>query len=130
MKENAAAKRELDKAREQNHKKVAWMVCAEVVRTLNSSSCSLLWSSVRPSLCFQEQELLVRVSDLEAEMCSRSNRITDLDHEIHALNETIDTLTRELELKGKEVLRVRSEANHQIRLEPEERRWTVALLTI
>ncbi|XP_054627978.1 protein FAM184A-like isoform X4 [Dunckerocampus dactyliophorus] len=63
----------------------------------------------------QEQELLVRISDLQAEMCSRSNRITDLDHEIHSLNETIDTLTRELELKGKEVLRVRSEANHQIR---------------
>ncbi|XP_044043632.1 protein FAM184A-like isoform X7 [Siniperca chuatsi] len=63
----------------------------------------------------QEQELLVRISDLQAELCSRSNRITDLDHEIHSLNETIDTLTRELELKGKEVLRVRSEANHQIR---------------
>uniref|UniRef100_A0A3Q3NAB1 Uncharacterized LOC113127602 n=1 Tax=Mastacembelus armatus TaxID=205130 RepID=A0A3Q3NAB1_9TELE len=62
-----------------------------------------------------EQELLVRISDLQAEVCSRSNRITDLDHEIHSLNETIDTLTRELELKGKEVLRVRSEANHQIR---------------
>ncbi len=53
-------------------------------------------------------------------MCSRSNRITDLDHEIHSLNETIDTLTRELELKGKEVLRVRSEANQQIRyIKPE-----------
>ncbi|XP_058479325.1 protein FAM184A-like isoform X2 [Solea solea] len=63
----------------------------------------------------QEQELLVRLSDLQAEVCSRSNRITNLDHEIHSLNETIDTLTRELELKGKEVLRVRSEANHQIR---------------
>ncbi|XP_034533991.1 protein FAM184A isoform X2 [Notolabrus celidotus] len=63
----------------------------------------------------QEQELLVRISDLQSEVCSRSNRITDLDHEIHSLNETIDTLTRELELKGKEVLRVRSEANHQIR---------------
>ncbi|XP_037829782.1 protein FAM184A isoform X3 [Kryptolebias marmoratus] len=63
----------------------------------------------------QEQELLVRLSDLQGELCSRSNRITDLDHEIHSLNETIDTLTRELELKGKEVLRVRSEANHQIR---------------
>uniref|UniRef100_A0A3Q3GR64 Family with sequence similarity 184 member Aa n=1 Tax=Labrus bergylta TaxID=56723 RepID=A0A3Q3GR64_9LABR len=63
----------------------------------------------------KEQELLVRISDLQAELCSRSNRITDLDHEIHSLNETIDTLTRELELKGKEVLRVRSEANHQIR---------------
>ncbi|MEQ2214341.1 hypothetical protein XENOCAPTIV_001998, partial [Xenoophorus captivus] len=53
-----------------------------------------------------EQELLVRISDLQAELCSRSNRITDLDHEIHSLNETIDTLTRELELKGKEVLRL------------------------
>uniref|UniRef100_A0A8C4IW83 Protein FAM184A/B N-terminal domain-containing protein n=1 Tax=Dicentrarchus labrax TaxID=13489 RepID=A0A8C4IW83_DICLA len=63
----------------------------------------------------KEQELLGRISDLQAELCSRSNRITDLDHEIHSLNETIDTLTRELELKGKEVLRVRSEANHQIR---------------
>uniref|UniRef100_A0A665W2F0 Zgc:85722 n=1 Tax=Echeneis naucrates TaxID=173247 RepID=A0A665W2F0_ECHNA len=57
---------------------------------------------------------------LYSEVCSRSNRITDLDHEIHSLNETIDTLTRELELKGKEVLRVRSEANHQIRLEGTE----------
>ncbi|XP_029030959.1 protein FAM184A-like isoform X4 [Betta splendens] len=63
----------------------------------------------------QEQELLVRISDLQSDLCSRGSRITDLDHEIHSLNETIDTLTRELELKGKEVLRVRSEANHQIR---------------
>lgn len=63
----------------------------------------------------QEQELLARISDLQTEVCSRSNRITDLDHEIHCLNETIDTLTRELEIKGKEVLRVRSEANQQIR---------------
>ncbi|XP_056287657.1 protein FAM184A-like isoform X1 [Pseudoliparis swirei] len=63
----------------------------------------------------QEQELFARISELQAELCSRSNRITDLDHEIHSLNETIDTLTRELEIKGKEVLRVRSEANHQIR---------------
>ncbi|XP_033957524.1 protein FAM184A-like isoform X2 [Pseudochaenichthys georgianus] len=63
----------------------------------------------------QQQELIVRISDMQAELCSRSNRITDLDHEIHSLNETISTLTRELEIKGKEVLRVRSEANHQIR---------------
>ncbi|XP_077587322.1 protein FAM184A isoform X6 [Stigmatopora nigra] len=63
----------------------------------------------------QEQELVVRISDFQTEVLSRSHRITDLDHEIHTLNETIDTLTRELELKGKEVLRVRSEANHQIR---------------
>lgn len=63
----------------------------------------------------QEDELLGRISDLEQEVCCRTNRITELDHEIHSLNETISTLTRELELKGKELLRVRSEANHQIR---------------
>ncbi|KAK7893191.1 hypothetical protein WMY93_022343 [Mugilogobius chulae] len=83
LKENTAAKRELEKAIEHSRQ--------------------------------QEQELLMRLSELQSEVCSRSNRITDLDHEIHSLNETIDTLTRELEHKGKEVLRVRSEANHQIR---------------
>uniref|UniRef100_A0A672IQX9 Zgc:85722 n=1 Tax=Salarias fasciatus TaxID=181472 RepID=A0A672IQX9_SALFA len=83
------------------------------------SSLRPVWRAEDPPLSlsclFKEQELLVRISDLQAEVCSRCNRITDLDHEIHSLNETIDTLTRELELKGKEVLRVRSEANHQIR---------------
>ncbi|KAM9423161.1 protein FAM184A isoform 3-T3 [Salvelinus alpinus] len=63
----------------------------------------------------QEEDLLGSISDLQQEVSCRTNRITDLDHEIHSLNETISTLTRELELKGKEVLRVRSEANQQIR---------------
>ncbi|XP_069377451.1 protein FAM184A-like isoform X2 [Paralichthys olivaceus] len=93
LKENSVAKRELEKAMEHSHQQ--------------SFSLHVFF--------LQEQELLVRMSDLQSEVCSRSNRITDLDHEIHSLNETIDTLTRELELKGKEVLRVRSEANHQIR---------------
>ncbi|XP_028328359.1 protein FAM184A [Gouania willdenowi] len=93
LKEHTAAKRELEKAMEHCHQQVQ----------------ALLY------FLDSEQELLVRMSDLQTEVCCRSNRITDLDHEIHSLNETIDTLTRELELKGKEVLRVRSEANHQIR---------------
>uniref|UniRef100_A0A4W5ME57 Family with sequence similarity 184 member Aa n=1 Tax=Hucho hucho TaxID=62062 RepID=A0A4W5ME57_9TELE len=63
----------------------------------------------------QEEDLLGSISDLQQEVSCRTNRITDLDHEIHSLNETISTLTRELELKGKEVLRVHSEANQQIR---------------
>ncbi|XP_053488909.1 protein FAM184A [Ictalurus furcatus] len=62
-----------------------------------------------------EQDLLTRLSDLQQEATCRKNRVTDLDHEIHSLNETISTLTKELELKGKEVLRVRSEANLHIR---------------
>ncbi|XP_052002039.1 protein FAM184A-like isoform X2 [Xyrauchen texanus] len=62
-----------------------------------------------------EHDLLGRISDLRQEVNCRKNRIADLDHEIHSLNETISTLTKELELKGKEVLRARSEANLQIR---------------
>uniref|UniRef100_A0A8C1GF83 Zgc:85722 n=1 Tax=Cyprinus carpio TaxID=7962 RepID=A0A8C1GF83_CYPCA len=83
LKENNAAKRELDDTIER---------CKE-----------------------HEQDLLGRISDLRQEVSCRKNRIADLDHEIHSLNETISTLTKELELKGKEVLRVRSEANMQIR---------------
>ncbi|KAK1793134.1 hypothetical protein P4O66_011540, partial [Electrophorus voltai] len=62
-----------------------------------------------------EQDLMSHISDLQQEVNCRRNRIADLDHEIHSLNETVHTLTKELELKGKEVLRVRSEANLQIR---------------
>ncbi|XP_051954091.1 protein FAM184A-like isoform X1 [Xyrauchen texanus] len=63
----------------------------------------------------QERELLNRISDLQEEVSRRKKHIADLDHEIHTLNENISTLTKELELKGKEVLKVRSEANQQIR---------------
>ncbi|XP_076873999.1 protein FAM184A isoform X2 [Brachyhypopomus gauderio] len=63
----------------------------------------------------QERELLTRISDLQEEVTRRKNHIADLDHEIHTLNENISTLTKELELKGKEVLKIRSEANQQIR---------------
>ncbi|XP_063080167.1 protein FAM184A [Engraulis encrasicolus] len=62
-----------------------------------------------------EQELYGQISDLQKEVSCRKKRIVDLDHEIHSLNETISALTKELEIKGKEVLRIRSEANLQIR---------------
>uniref|UniRef100_A0A671STU6 Protein FAM184A-like n=1 Tax=Sinocyclocheilus anshuiensis TaxID=1608454 RepID=A0A671STU6_9TELE len=61
------------------------------------------------------KEHVRRISGLRQEVSCRKNRIADLDHEIHSLNETISILTKELELKGKEVLRVRSEANLHIR---------------
>lgn len=110
LKENSAVKRELESAMEHSHKQVT-KAQVFVVPSFNSV---LLLTTGPPCFSWQEQELLARLSDLQAEVCSRNNRITDLDHEIHSLNETIDTLTRELEHKGKEVLRVRSEANQQI----------------
>ncbi|KAJ8383361.1 hypothetical protein AAFF_G00221510 [Aldrovandia affinis] len=63
----------------------------------------------------QESDLTGQIAELQEELSSRRNRITDLDHEIHSLNETISTLTKELELKGQEVLRIRSEASQQMR---------------
>ncbi|XP_028254207.1 protein FAM184A isoform X2 [Parambassis ranga] len=63
----------------------------------------------------QERELLGRISELQEEVSRRKNHIAQLDHQIHTLNENISTLTKELELKGKEVLKIRSEANQQIR---------------
>lgn len=58
-----------------------------------------------------------RITELQEEVSRRKSHIAQLDHQIHTLNENISTLTRELELKGKEVLKIRSEANQQIRYE-------------
>ncbi|XP_013886764.1 protein FAM184A isoform X1 [Austrofundulus limnaeus] len=63
----------------------------------------------------QERDLLSRISELQEEVSRRKNHIAQLDRQIHTLNENISTLTKELELKGKEVLKIRSEANQQIR---------------
>lgn len=67
------------------------------------------------SIVLQERELLGRITELQEEVSRRKNHIAQLDLQIHTLNENISTLTKELELKGKEVLKIRSEANQQIR---------------
>jgi peptidoglycan hydrolase CwlO-like protein len=59
--------------------------------------------------------MFARITELQDEVARRKSHIAQLDHQIHTLNENISTLTKELELKGKEVLRIRSEANQQIR---------------
>lgn len=63
-----------------------------------------------------------RITELQEEVSRRKNHIAQLDHQIHTLNENISTLTKELELKGKEVLKIRSEANQQIRYDSVFRR--------
>uniref|UniRef100_A0A3Q3WQ44 Protein FAM184A/B N-terminal domain-containing protein n=1 Tax=Mola mola TaxID=94237 RepID=A0A3Q3WQ44_MOLML len=67
-----------------------------------------------------EQGLLSFISCCRTEVSRRKNHIAQLDHQIHTLNENISTLTKELELKGKEVLKIRSEANQQIRAHEQE----------
>uniref|UniRef100_A0A8C5G1X9 Protein FAM184A/B N-terminal domain-containing protein n=1 Tax=Gouania willdenowi TaxID=441366 RepID=A0A8C5G1X9_GOUWI len=68
----------------------------------------------------QERELLGRLTELQEDVSRRKSHIAQLDHQIHTLNENISTLTKELELKGKEVLKIRSEANQQIRVHEQE----------
>ncbi|XP_074920007.1 protein FAM184A [Chelonoidis abingdonii] len=68
----------------------------------------------------QEKEFLCRVSDLQDEFKHRDHHISELDKEILTLHENISALTKELEFKGKEVLRIRSESNQQIRIHEQD----------
>ncbi|XP_077157034.1 protein FAM184A isoform X4 [Paroedura picta] len=71
----------------------------------------------------QENEFMCRISDLQGELRHRDHHISELDKEILALHENISALTKELEFKGKEVLRIRSESNQQISLEEMEEKY-------
>ncbi|XP_053879761.1 protein FAM184A isoform X5 [Malaclemys terrapin pileata] len=71
----------------------------------------------------QEKEFLCRVSDLQDELKHRDHHISELDKEVLTLHENISALTKELEFKGKEVLRIRSESNQQISLEEMEEKY-------
>ncbi|XP_053138902.1 protein FAM184A isoform X2 [Hemicordylus capensis] len=68
----------------------------------------------------QEKEFVCRTSDLQEELRHRGHHISELDKEILALHENISALTKELEFKGKEVLRIRSESNQHIRLHEQD----------
>ncbi|XP_008833995.1 protein FAM184A isoform X2 [Nannospalax galili] len=68
----------------------------------------------------QGKEHMCRITDLQEELRHRERHISDLDKEIQHLHENISALTKELELKGKEILRIRSESNHQMRLHEQD----------
>uniref|UniRef100_A0A4W6ETC4 Family with sequence similarity 184 member A n=1 Tax=Lates calcarifer TaxID=8187 RepID=A0A4W6ETC4_LATCA len=91
----------------QTHQQESAVAKAELEKTLENNR-------------IQERELLGRITELQEEVSRRKNHIAQLDHQIHTLNENISTLTKELELKGKEVLKIRSEANQQIRVHEQE----------
>ncbi|XP_007484555.2 protein FAM184A isoform X4 [Monodelphis domestica] len=71
----------------------------------------------------QDEEYICRISDLQEELRHREHHISELDKEIEHLHESINALTKELEFKGKEVLRIRSESNQQLRLEDMEEKY-------
>nr|XP_020755352.1 protein FAM184A isoform X1 [Odocoileus virginianus texanus] len=68
----------------------------------------------------QSKEHMCRITDLQDEVRHREHHISDLDKEVHHLHENINALTKELEFKGKEILRIRSESNQQMRLHEQD----------
>ncbi|XP_075859142.1 protein FAM184A isoform X4 [Microcebus murinus] len=68
----------------------------------------------------QSKEHMCRITDLQEELRHREHHISDLDKEVQHLHENISALTKELEFKGKEILRIRSESNQQIRLHEQD----------
>ncbi|XP_036780958.2 protein FAM184A isoform X6 [Manis pentadactyla] len=68
----------------------------------------------------QSKEHMCRITDLQEELRHREHRISDLDNEVQHLHENISALTKELEFKGKEILRIRSESNQQMRLHEQD----------
>ncbi|XP_074166091.1 protein FAM184A isoform X1 [Sminthopsis crassicaudata] len=68
----------------------------------------------------QDEEYMCRLSDLQEELRHREHHISELDKEIQHLHDSISALTKELEFKGKEILRIRSESNQQIRLHEQD----------
>ncbi|XP_020827290.1 protein FAM184A isoform X2 [Phascolarctos cinereus] len=68
----------------------------------------------------QDEEYICRISDLQEELRHREHHISELDKEIQHLHDSISALTKELEFKGKEILRIRSESNQQIRLHEQD----------
>ncbi|XP_023570007.1 protein FAM184A isoform X1 [Octodon degus] len=68
----------------------------------------------------QSQEHQCRITDLQGELRLRERHISDLGEELQHLRENIGALTAELELKGKEILRIRSESNQQMRLHEQD----------
>ncbi|XP_026943481.1 protein FAM184A isoform X2 [Sagmatias obliquidens] len=68
----------------------------------------------------QSKEHMSRITDLQDEVRHREHHISDLDKEVQHLHENINALTKELELKGKEILRIRSESNQQMRLHEQD----------
>ncbi|XP_074043560.1 protein FAM184A isoform X2 [Macrotis lagotis] len=68
----------------------------------------------------QDEEYMCRISELQEELRHREHHICELDKEIQHLHDSISALTKELEFKGKEILKIRSESNQQLRLHEQD----------
>ncbi|XP_059501359.1 protein FAM184A isoform X2 [Stegostoma tigrinum] len=68
----------------------------------------------------QKKELLSRISNLQEEVRHCEDHIKELNEESLSMHNNLSTLTKELEYKGNEVLKIRSEVNQKIRTYEQE----------
>ncbi|VDH90204.1 Hypothetical predicted protein [Mytilus galloprovincialis] len=67
----------------------------------------------------KDKDHQMKTEELQSEIGHRERHINNLKDEIHDLKDNIERLLRELEGKGKEILKVRSDANLQIKKKEE-----------
>lgn len=53
--------------------------------------------------------------DLSEKLGQRDRMLRSLESDIHKLDDTINSLNREIEIKGAEILQIRSDANKELR---------------
>uniref|UniRef100_A0A803JTD5 Family with sequence similarity 184 member A n=1 Tax=Xenopus tropicalis TaxID=8364 RepID=A0A803JTD5_XENTR len=71
----------------------------------------------------QESGFLGQITDLQDKLRHQEQHASELNKQLMALKENINSLTKELDFKGKEILCIRSEANQQIRLTEMEEKY-------
>ncbi|CAH1783825.1 unnamed protein product [Owenia fusiformis] len=71
----------------------------------------------------KESEHQMKSEELQQEIRHRERHITSLEGDVNSLQIGLDKMSHELDAKGKEILQIRSEANHQLRLCEEEMRF-------
>ena len=60
---------------------------------------------------WQEGDFAMRMSEMKEDMRHREMTIRNLEDQTNQLQAGINDMSKELEMKGKEILRIRSEAN-------------------
>eukprot|EP00079_Xenopus_tropicalis_P025629 XP_012819033.1 PREDICTED: protein FAM184A [Xenopus tropicalis] len=68
----------------------------------------------------QESGFLGQITDLQDKLRHQEQHASELNKQLMALKENINSLTKELDFKGKEILCIRSEANQQIRVQEQD----------
>ncbi|XP_013402625.1 protein FAM184A-like [Lingula anatina] len=68
----------------------------------------------------KERDFEIRSTELQEEVRHREKHISNLEAEIRQVQEGLDQMRREVEFKGKEILKIRSEANQQLRKREEQ----------